>query len=323
MPSTVIRPNPAVAPVQVKSVARVQPPEPFTLVIFGATGDLVNRKLLPALYSLWHAELLPPHFAIVGVGRSDKNDDSFRADARAAISSFREDLPPPGEQGDGFLAHVCYQHTDITSTKEMQQLARRIGELESKRHLPGNRLFYLATDPALFGPIIEGLTATGALHREAERPWERVVIEKPFGRDLASAMELNRHVECFLRPEQVYRIDHYLGKDTVQNLLAFRFGNAIFEPLFTREYVDHVQITAAESIGMEGRRSAYYDHAGALRDVVQNHLLQLLTLVAMDPPATLKAGDLSDAKLKVLRTLAPLQGPDIARQVVRGQYTEA
>jgi glucose-6-phosphate 1-dehydrogenase len=322
MPSTVIRPNIKAAPAQALPVFHQQPPEPFTLVIFGATGDLANRKLLPALYSLWHAELLPPQFAVVGVGRSDKNDDSFRASARAAISSLRDDLPPPGDQGNDFLAHLYYHRTDINSTQQMQALVRRLGELESKQNLPGNRLFYLATDPTFFSPIIEGLTATGAIHREAERPWGRVVIEKPFGRDLASALELDRHIEFFLRPEQVYRIDHYLGKETVQNLLAFRFGNAIFEPLFNREYVDHVQITAAETIGMEGHRSDYYDHAGALRDVVQNHLLQLLTLVAMDPPATLKAGDLSDAKLKVLRTLVPLRGPDIARQVARAQYRE-
>jgi glucose-6-phosphate 1-dehydrogenase len=160
------------------------------------------------------------------------------------------------------------------------------------------------------------------VRREEERPWTRVVIEKPFGHDLASAMALDRELLHYLRPDQIYRIDHYLGKETVQNLLAFRFGNAIFEPLFSREHVDHVQITVAETVGMEGRRGAFYDHAGALRDVVQNHMLQLLALVAMDPPATLTAGDISDAKLKVLRSLVPLSGADVARHVVRGQYGE-
>src|SRR5207248_566021 len=160
----------------------------------------------------------------------------------------------------------------------------------------------------------------GLVQRDGGAPWSRVVIEKPFGHDLASARELDRHLTRFLSGDQVYRIDHYLGKETVQNLLAFRFGNAVFEPLFNRQYVDHVQITVAETVGMEGRRGTFYDHTGGLRDVVQNHLLQLLALVAMDPPASLKARDVSDAKLKVLRNLVPLRGPDVGRSVVRGQY---
>ena len=186
--------------------------------------------------------------------------------------------------------------------------------------MPGNRLYYLATDPEFFRPIVERLAGAELVRREVDRPWARVVIEKPFGHDLASALALDRDL-LRLRCDQIYRIDHYLGKETVQNLLAFRFGNAIFEPLFNREHVDHVQITVAETVGMEGRRGAYYDHAGAMRDVVQNHMLQLLALVAMDPPATLKSGDTSDAKLKVLRTSrCRCAGADVARHVVRGQY---
>ena len=295
----------------------MQPPEPFTLVLFGATGDLAARKLLPALARLWHGRLLPDRLAIVGVGRRDKDDEAFRADVRTAVAAARAD----GPGGDGFLADVFYQRTDFTTAAGMQGLAQRLQRLEAERNLPGNRLLYLATDPEYFGPIVERLAATGLARREVERPWARVVIEKPFGHDLASARELDRHLLRFLRPDQVYRIDHYLGKETVQNLLAFRFGNALFEPLFHRQYVDHVQITVAETVGMEGRRGAFYDHAGALRDVVQNHLLQLLALVAMDPPATLKARDLADAKLKVLRTLVPLRGADVARRVIRGQYS--
>jgi glucose-6-phosphate 1-dehydrogenase len=242
---------------------------------------------------------------------------------RTALAKARPDPAqqvPTSDGSDRFLAHVFYQRADFTAAEGMSGLTQRLEKLETEQNLPGNRLFYLATDPEYFCTIIDGLAASRLVRSEVERPWARVVIEKPFGRDLASALELDRNVLRFLRPDQVYRIDHYLGKDTVQNLLAFRFGNAIFEPLFNRQYVNHIQITVAETIGMEGRRGAYYDHAGALRDVGQNHLLQLLALVAMDPPATLKARDIGDAKLKVLRNLLPLRGPDVARQVVRGQY---
>jgi glucose-6-phosphate 1-dehydrogenase len=285
------------------------------------TGDLAGRKLLPALVNLWQGQYLPYDFAIVGVGRRDKTDNTFRAEVQKDIGALLKDHPASGGGLDQFLAHLFYQRSDFTTAEGMQGLARRIRDLETEQKLPGNRLFYLATDPDFFTPIVEGLAGAGLVSRETERPWARVVIEKPFGHDLASALALDRDVLRFLRPDQVYRIDHYLGKETVQNLLAFRFGNAVFEPLFNRQNVDHVQITVAETVGMEGRRGAFYDHAGALRDVVQNHMLQLLALVTMDPPATLKAKDISDAKLKVLRTVVPLRGADIARRVVRGQYS--
>jgi glucose-6-phosphate 1-dehydrogenase len=297
-------------------VSRVKPPEPFTLVLFGATGDLAARKLLPALAGLFQSHYLPAEFAIVGIGRRDKTDQSFRAGVRKDLAEFRKSE----SDADDFLSRVFYQRTDFTTPEGMKGLTQRLNDLERDRNLPGNRLFYLATDPEFFRPIVEGLAGAGLIRREEDRPWARVVIEKPFGHDLASAVALDRDLLRFLRPDQIYRIDHYLGKETVQNLLAFRFGNAVFEPLFHREHVDHVQITVAETVGMEGRRGAFYDHAGALRDVVQNHMLQLLALVAMDPPATLKSGDISDAKLKVLRSLAPLRGADALRHVVRGQY---
>lgn len=288
-------------------VAGVQPPEPFALVIFGATGDLATRKLWPALQSLWRGQFLPPDFVIVGVGRRDKSDEALR---REVLTSGDSD----------FLAHVFYQRADVESDEAMRGLAGRVRELEKQRGLSGNRLFYFATAPDTFDPIVAGLTQTGLVTPELDRPWSRVVIEKPFGHDLASARDLDQQISRMLRPAQIYRIDHYLGKETVQNLLAFRFGNAIFEPLFNRQYVDHVQITVAETVGMEGRRGAYYDTAGALRDIVQNHMLQLLALIAMDPPATLKSCDLHDAKLKVLRNLVPLRGKRVAEHVVRGQY---
>ena len=203
---------------------------------------------------------------------------------------------------------------------------QRAGTL-TNRNLPGNRLFYLATDPEFFRPIVEGLAGAGLIRREEDRPWARVVIEKPFGHDLASALALDRDLLRFLRPAQIYRIDHYLGKETVQNLLAFRFGNAIFEPLFNREHVEHVQITVAETVGMEGHRGAFYDHAGAGSAATwckkSACCLTCLALVAMDPPATLKSGDISDAKLKVLRNPAAAAGAEASRQVIRGQYGAA
>jgi glucose-6-phosphate 1-dehydrogenase len=300
--------------------AKIQ--DPFTLVIFGATGDLAARKLLPALFGLWHASFLPEQFAIVGVGRREKSNDVYRGEVKKNLATFRPDSTQTSNKVDDFLPHLGYHAADITKPAGMQSLADGLRRLQAERKLPGNYLFYLATDPEFFGPAVESLARSGLIEKSADAssPWTRVVIEKPFGRDLASAQKLDQHVLQFLRHDQLYRIDHYLGKETVQNLMAFRFGNAIFEPLFNRQYVDHVQITVAETVGMEGKRGAFYDHAGALRDVVQNHMLQLLALVAMDAPTTLKASDVGDAKLKVLRNLVPLHGAAIARSVVRGQY---
>jgi glucose-6-phosphate 1-dehydrogenase len=301
------------------SGGKVQAP-PATVVIFGATGDLTGRKLLPALFSLWHDGFLAPATAVFGVARRDKTDDQFRQEHRASAAAHLRDHPGASGSWDDFARQMYYQRTDFSRPDDYRKLAERLGALEAERGLPGNRLFYLATDPDYFAPIVENLAGAGLLDRDRESPWARVVIEKPFGHDLASARALDQSLLRHLREDQLYRIDHYLGKETVQSLLTFRFGNAIFEPVFNRRYVEHIQITAAETVGMEGRRGAYYDKAGALRDVVQNHLLQLLALVAMEPPAGMTARDVHDEKLKVLRSLVPLRGQDVARRVVRGQY---
>jgi len=293
---------------------------PAIMVIFGATGDLTARKLMPALFSLDQDGYFPPELEIVGVGRRDKSDEQFRGDVAQALGKFHPDAAKQPEVMQRFLARIGYHRANFNEADGLHSLREHVESIEHERELPGNRLFYLATDPEFFAPIVDGLSHAGLVSESNGSGWRRVIIEKPFGHDLASAQALNKDILKRLREHQIYRIDHYLGKETVQNLLAFRFGNAIFEPLMNRNFVDHVQITAAETVGMEGRRGEFYDHAGALRDVIQNHLLQILALVAMEPPATMKSRDISDAKLKVLRQLAPWTEQQIARRVVRGQY---
>ena len=314
--------------IQAKSVGLADTPTPpvtrikeaFALVIFGATGDLTANKLMPALFRLWQDGFLGCPFVIVGVGRRDKDDARFRAELRAVVKKHTGTRPAGDDAWDQFATRLFYHRADITLSEGYLTLAERLRTLEEEHGLGGNRLYYLSTDPDHFPGIVEQLAGAGLVRRDAGLPWTRVVIEKPFGKDLKSALALDQKLLHFLSEEQVFRIDHYLGKETVQNLLAFRFGNALFDPVFNRRYVDHVQITMAETGGMEGRRGAFYDHAGALRDVVQNHLLQILALVAMEPPASLGAKDIRDEKVKVLRSLVPGHRTDIDRWVVRGQY---
>ena len=294
--------------------------EPFALIIFGATGALTAGKLLPALFRLWRGGFFSRPFVVVGAGRRDKDDARFREEAKQAVLAHGLTESAKDASWEQFAASLHYHRADFTTVEGYRTLAARLEEMEQQHHLGGNRLFYLATDPDFFPFIIEQLAASRLVRRAPDNPWTRVVVEKPFGKDAASAQALDRQILGVLREEQVFRIDHYLGKETVQNILAFRFGNPIFEPQFNRRYVDHVQITVAEADGMEGRRGAYYDHAGAIRDVAQNHLLQLLALVAMEPPASLGATDLRDEKVKVLRNLVPPEGRSVDEWAVRGQY---
>ncbi len=294
-------------------------PDPATFVLFGATGDLAHRKVVPALFQLWRTNLLPHEFAILGIGRRPYTDDAFRAELRVSLDQFSRVLPIETAVWDEFAARIRYQRGDFDQAALYDELAANLDRLDVERGTAGNRLFYLATQPSAFAEIIAELGRVGLDHEQHGGGWRRIVIEKPFGRDLNSAIRLNREVGKVFREPQVYRIDHYLGKETVRNILVFRFGNGIFEPIWHRRYVDHVQITVAESIGVE-KRGAFYEEAGASRDFLQNHLMQLLSLVAMEPPATFDAEALRDEKVKVLRAIEPMSPEMVAANVVRGQY---
>ena len=292
------------------------PIPPTTMVIFGGTGDLSRRKLLPALYNLAHEGALPERIEILAIGRRDLTDEAFRADMRAAIERFSRTRPQP-EVLDALLDHAHYACGAFDDPATYREIAARADALEAAADVPFNRLFYLATPPAAFPVIVAALGPAG-LHRREEGD-VRLVVEKPFGGDLASARELNRCLLEVFRERQVYRIDHYLGKETVQNLLALRFANGFFEPLWNRNYIDYVQITVAEDVGI-GTRAGYYDRAGALRDLVQNHMLQLLTLLCMEVPASFSAEQVRGEKVKVLHAVRPPRPQDVARIAVRGQY---
>ncbi len=288
-------------------------------VLFGATGDLAHRKVVPALFQLWRTNLLPHEFTLVAIGRRPYADEAFRAELRASLEQFSRVLPIETAVWDAFAKRITYHRGDFGEQAFYDGLATQLDELDAKQGTRGNRCYYLATQPSAFAQIIGGLGRVGLDHEHHGGGWRRIVIEKPFGRDLTSAIRLNREVGKVFRESQVYRIDHYLGKETVRNILVFRFGNGIFEPIWHRRYVDHVQITVAESIGVE-KRGSFYEEAGASRDFLQNHLMQLLALVAMEPPAAFDADALRDEKVKVLRAIEPMAPADVAANVVRGQY---
>ncbi|HLH81404.1 MAG TPA: glucose-6-phosphate dehydrogenase [Chthonomonas sp.] len=292
---------------------------PCALVLFGSTGDLTRRKIMPALYSLAKQKLLPPAFAIIAFARRDKDDATYREDVRAAIREFAPALQPEGPEWEAFAQNIFYLRSTLDDSEGYHRLANLLDTLDEERHLGGNRLFYLATPPENFLEIIDHLGRAGLNRQKTPQSWTRIVVEKPFGYDLASARQLNAELRARFREDQIYRIDHYLGKESVQNILVLRFANHIFEPLFNKNYIDHVQIIVAETIGVEGRGN-YFDKSGIMRDMIQNHALQVLTLVAMEPPISLHADAIRDEKVKTLRSLRPFSQEDVARRTVRGQY---
>ncbi len=290
--------------------------DPCAVVILGASGDLTQRKLVPALYNLHLDGLLPGSFAIVGAARSELSSEAFASQLREGIEEHSR-RPLDGDTWPELAERISYVST--AGDGGFRRLAEHLQRLDGERGTSGNRLFYLATPPGAFSKIVGGLDEAGLNRPGPGGRWSRIVLEKPIGTDLESAGTLNRTVNEVFPENEVFRIDHYLGKETVQNLLVLRFANAIFEPLWNQKYVDHVQITVAESIGVEGRGS-YYEEAGTSRDMLQNHMFQLLCLIAMEPPASLAADAIRDEKVKVLQALRPLQGDDVARETVRAQY---
>ncbi len=290
---------------------------PCLLVILGAAGDLTRRKLMPTLYAMHSAGHLPASFAILGMARSEMDDTAFRTAMRTACDTFGEATTKA--EWASFAARLHYQAGNFNDAGAYQAMAGRIAELDARHATGGNRMFFLATLPSLYAAIAAQLGAAGLVHSDPEGPFSRVLIEKPFGHDLASAQALNHALHDVFREEQIFRIDHYLAKETVQNILVLRFANAVFEPLWSRQHIDHVQISAAEHIGV-GSRGGYYEESGVLRDMAQNHLLQLLALVAMEAPLNFTADRVRDRKVDVFRALRPLIGEDAYRDVVLGQY---
>jgi glucose-6-phosphate 1-dehydrogenase len=298
-------------------------PDPCLVVLFGATGDLAQRKLFPALFELGRAGLLPENFGLVAFSRSAQNDDAFRAQVKEGLQRFARTQPLDESFWQRFVSRMECISGDYNDPAAFQRLRERLDAAEKRYGTQGNQLYYLATPASTFPTLLKGLASAGLLPREEQpqqRPWRRLVIEKPFGRDLETARELNRNLSSVLDERQIFRIDHYLGKETVQNILVFRFANLIFEPLWNRNYIDHVEITATETLGMEGGRGRFYDETGVIRDMVQNHLLQVLALCAMEPPTSFGAEDIRDEKTKVFRALRSIEGGEVANHVVQGQY---
>jgi glucose-6-phosphate 1-dehydrogenase len=309
--------QPAVSQPPAEAGPKRQPAPPCVLVLFGASGDLVKRKLIPALYNLSTGSFLPEQFAVVGVSRSAMSDDEFRRKMSQDLHNFETGELEP-RRVEWLMSRLSYMSGDFDQPETYERLRAALGAADEKWGTAGSYLFYLAVPPSQFAPVI-CLLGDAGLTREEEGRWRRVVIEKPFGHDLDSARQLNRDIREVVEESQIYRIDHYLGKETVQNILAFRFANGIFEPIWNRRYIDHVQITVAETVGVESR-GGYYEEAGALRDMVQNHMFQLLALTAMEPPISFAPDVVRDERVKILRAVRPIAPEDVLRETVRGQY---
>ena len=293
------------------------PGDPCTIVIFGASGDLTKRKLLPALYNLKALKLLPENFAVIGVAVSDSDDELFRTQITSDIQQFAT-RPVDQAEWDDFSKRSYYLSGDFNNPETFQHLGAKIKDVQKTWNLSGNVLFYLAIAPTFFGKVVEQLGNAG-LTEEKPDAWRRVIIEKPFGHDLQSARDLNADLTKHVAESQIYRIDHYLGKETVQNIMVFRFGNSVFEPIWNRRYIDYVQITVAEELGVE-LRGGYYDHSGVTRDMVQNHILSVLSLVAMEPPTSISGDSVRNEKVKVLEAIRPMEPEEVLANTVRGQY---
>jgi glucose-6-phosphate 1-dehydrogenase len=291
--------------------------EPILLIVFGASGDLARRKLIPAVYHLAYQNLLPPSFALLGFARSEYTDEEFRELAKAGVQEFSS-TPFDARVWNRFEQGLFYQSGQYDERESFDALAQRVREIDAEFDIDGNYLFYLATPPSVFKPITTLIRESDLCCPEQDG-LRRIVIEKPFGHDLHSAQDLNDHLLNLFSEDQIYRIDHYLGKETVQNIMVFRFGNGIFEPIWNRHYIDHVQITVSETLGIGGR-GGYFDRAGAIRDMIQNHLMQLVALTAMEPPVAFYPESVRDQKVNVLRSIRPIAPEDVGEWVVRAQY---
>lgn len=299
---------------------RLKTAEPCIMVIFGATGDLTSRKLLPALYNLAREGFLPANFACVGFARREKTDDGFRAEMKSAVNSFSR-IKPEDKLWQQFSEQLFYHQSEFHEDEGYEQLKVLLAKLDERFGTKGNRVFYLSTPPSYFSDIVQKLEQHGLIYNfnQVQDKWSRIIIEKPFGRDLKSALELQKELTKHLNESQIYRIDHWLGKETVQNLFVFRFANPIFEFLFNNHHVDSVQITVCEEIGI-GTRGKFWEEAGMLRDIVQNHMMQLLSLIAMEAPAAMRSAPIHDEKVKVLNSIRPFTISELEQHAVRGQY---
>ncbi len=289
------------------------------LIVFGGTGDLAHRKIYPAIYNLYVSGSLPDHFALLAIGRRDKTQKTFRQDAAKAIRSYSRENQGNEEDLKYVVSRFYYQRADFTEYNGYEKIKDYINELDTQFQTNGNRIFYLAVAPDFFGVIVQNLSKSGLTSQS--KGYKRVVIEKPFGKDLQSAIELNKIITNVFREDQIFRIDHFLGKEMLQNIMVIRFANVLFEPLWNNKYIDHIQITSSETIGVENR-GGYYENAGAMRDMMQNHMLQLLMLTAMEAPVSLNTHAVRDEKVKILKAISPMDFDEVKTNVVIGQYGE-